>query len=151
MWLIIMDHITNQQQINDWSSNNCCKEIVSLRFPRSTRGIKKKTSVNAKQMLFVCCGVFLFVGLLLLVYFLLGVDCMLFLIFHVATHSSRVPTSGSQTGDTLGKALASVSVKDVAVGNPTHVLNQCWYHVTICTSLKHWSRGACASMVSTSN
>lgn len=40
---------------------------------------------------------------------------MLFLIFHVATHSSRVPTSGSQTGDTLGKALASVSVKGVVV------------------------------------
>ena len=54
-------------------------------------------------------------------YFLVVVDCMLFLIFHVATHSSRVPTSGSQTGDTLGKALASVSVKDVVEGNQTHV------------------------------
>ena len=28
--------------------------------------------------------------------------------FLVATHSSRAPASGSQTGDTLGKALASV-------------------------------------------
>ena len=28
--------------------------------------------------------------------------------FCVATHSSRAPASGSQTGDTLGKALASV-------------------------------------------
>ena len=32
----------------------------------------------------------------------------LFLFFLVATHSSRAPASGSQTGDTLGKALASV-------------------------------------------
>ena len=47
---------------------------------------------------------------------------MLFLISHVATHSSRVPTSGSQTGDTLGKALASVSVTGVVVGNQTHIL-----------------------------
>lgn len=100
------------------------KRLFPYDFQDQLEGLKK-SSVNAKQMLFVCCGVFLFVGLLLLVYFLLGVDCMLFLIFHVATHSSRVPTSGSQTGDTLGKALASVSVKDVVVGNPTHVLNQC--------------------------
>ncbi|XP_020608520.1 transcription factor 12-like isoform X3 [Orbicella faveolata] len=30
----------------------------------------------------------------------------------MATHSSRVPTSGSQTGDTLGKALASIYPTD---------------------------------------
>ena len=35
-----------------------------------------------------------------------------FLFLSVAAHSSRAPTSGSQTGDTLGKALASVSVRE---------------------------------------
>lgn len=91
-------------------------------------------------MLFICCF-FVYLSfsyyLLLLVYFLLVADCMLFLIFHVATHSSRVPTSGSQTGDTLGKALASVSE-----GNQTQVLNQCWCYVTVCTLLKHCTRVA---------
>lgn len=117
------------------------KRLFPYDFQDQLEGLKKK-QCECKADAFCLLWCFLFVGLLLLVYFLLGVDCMLFLIFHVATHSSRVPTSGSQTGDTLGKALASVSVKDVVVGNPTHVLNQCWYNVTICTSLKHWSRGA---------
>ena len=35
-----------------------------------------------------------------------------YLFLCVAAHSSRAPTSGSQTGDTLGKALASVSVRE---------------------------------------
>ena len=61
MWLPIRDHITNQWQINDWSSNNCCKEIVLLWFPRSTTGIKKQSEykVDAFYLLFFCLSFFL--------------------------------------------------------------------------------------------
>lgn len=45
-----------------------------------------------------------------------SVQCVVYVIYHTVTfitasHSSRAPTSGSQTGDTLGKALASVSAE----------------------------------------
>lgn len=66
--------------------------------------------MKAYLLLVMCCFVFIWGTPLL---FLFSVVYVIYhtVTFITASHSSRAPTSGSQTGDTLGKALASVSAE----------------------------------------
>lgn len=67
----------------------------------------------------------------------------LFLVFLAAGHSSRAATSGSQTGDTLGKALASVSAQSYTRCNSNDHAVYCkiikyWFQCLLCFGCRNW-------------